>query len=189
MSEQRHLPWAWIVIALGDDNNWWVAETSDSTSSEDALSVMEPEQVRYVIESLEPYAPDGYKRDLFEEAFHAWRVESQLADGRLRLAPADDSFFDDTQLFALPDVPLDVREELEEKGNYPDFIDQLEQWRIRHLNRTHDYARPADELDMEDELRAIDQDRYACGMVAHVFDEIREILGWSPAEWSEDEPA
>ena len=39
--------------------------------------------------------------------------------------------------------------------------------------------------EMEDELRALDADRYFSDDTIHVFDELTEILDWSPAEWDD----
>jgi hypothetical protein len=83
--------------------------------------------------------------------------------------------------------PLDIEQELEENGSYPEFLEQLERWRVRHLNRTRHYAKDVDEFEMEDELRTADTDRYFSGEAAHVFEEIREILEWAPAEWDDSE--
>jgi hypothetical protein len=176
-----------MVVRLGDDQNWWVEEVSDDIYwGREALGVLDPQQVRYVTDALEKYRPDGYRRTQFQEAFQAWRVERQLEEGLLRLVPTDESFFDEgAQLFALPDAPLTLEDELEQSSRFLDFMEALEHLRIKHLNRTHHYAHDVDEFEMEDELRMVDADRYFAGDALHVFEEIREVLEWAPEEWED----
>ena len=38
---------------------------------------------------------------------------------------------------------------------------------------------------MQEELDALDRDRYIAAENIHCFDEINEMLQWSPAEWDE----
>ncbi len=104
-------------------------------------------------------------------------TESEVAEGRLRLAPAGESILGGVaDLFALPVV------EGESEGPYYDFLDALGAARIRRLNATHHYAQACTEDEMYDELDAVDSERYFSADEIHVFDEINEILQWSPAE-------
>jgi hypothetical protein len=178
----RELNWSWMIVSQDDDGNCWVEETSGGNLlGREQMSILSPEQVRHVTELLEKYRAHGFRRDQFESAFHVWKAEGQLSDGRWRLVPVEDSIYDGIgELFALPDVPLDLEEELEATGGYPDFLEQLEHLRIRHLNRTRQYVQDVDELELEDDLRVMDADRYFSGEAAHCFEEICEILEWSP---------
>ena|GEM_PF-919551 len=178
----RELNWNWIVVSQDDEGNCWVEETSDgSLLGREPMSILSPEQVRHVTEAMEKYRAHGFRRDRLESAFHAWKAEGQLSEGRWRLVPVEDSLYDGIgELFALPNVPLDLEEELGVAGGYPDFLEQLEQLRIRHLNRTRQYVQDVDELELEEDLRVMDADRYFGGEAAHCFEEICEILEWSP---------
>jgi len=40
-------------------------------------------------------------------------------------------------------------------------------------------------LEMQEELAALDRDRYVAAENIHCFEAINEILEWSPAEWDE----
>jgi hypothetical protein len=70
-------------------------------------------------------------------------------------------------------------------GPYYDFLEALSAARVRMLNATHHYAQPCTELEMFEELDGLDHDRYFSMESIHAFDEINEILQWSPAEWDE----
>jgi hypothetical protein len=178
----RELNWTWIIVSQDDDGNCWVEETSEGPQlGRNPLSILAPEQVRHIIQTLEQYREQGFRREQFEAAFHVWKAESELSDGRWRLVPAGVSVYEGIgEFFALPDLPLDLAEELEAKGGYPDFLEQLERLRVRRLNQVRHYAQDVDELEMEEQLRAMDADRYFSGEVAHCFEEITEILEWSP---------
>jgi len=96
-----------------------------------------------------------------------FQLESELDDDRLRLAPVDQGEFTaGEQLFALPLIDDD------ETGAYYDFIDAISAAHIRKLNATHDYVRDCTELEMQEELDALDRDRYVAAENIHCFDAI-----------------
>jgi len=129
---------------------------------------------------LDEYQPYGFQRHLLDDAFQLFQLESELDDDRLRLAPADEyEFGASAEVFALPLIND------EETGVYYDFLDTLSAARIRKLNATHSYARDCTELEMQEELAALDRDRYVASENIHCFEAINEILQWSPAEWDE----
>jgi hypothetical protein len=100
----------------------------------------------------------------------------------LRLRPARAAEEGGTQaLFAMPVIAS------EEESRYGDFVEALEGWRLRMLNKTHHYGRDVEDLDMEEELGAKANDRYFGGEAVHCYDEINDILSWQPAEWGESE--
>ena len=181
MTNGKPTPPKWIIVRLGGDLNWWLDEAStDVYWGEGARGVLDPRQVEYLVEMLEEYQPYGFQRQLLDDAFQLFQLESELDDDRLRLAPADQDEFDGGgQLFALPLVND------EETGVYYDFLDALSAARIRKLNATHHYARDCTELEMQEELAELDRDRYVSAENIHSFDAINEILQWSPAEWDE----
>ena len=168
-------------MRLGADMNWWLDETSaDIYWGERGRGVLDPRQVAYLAEMLGEDQPPGFHRRLLDAAFQLFQLESEVDEDRLRLAPVDqDEFSAGEQIFALPVI------EDEETGAYYDFLDALSAARIREVNATHDYARECTELEMQEELDALDRDRYIAAENIHCFDEINEILQWSPAEWDE----
>jgi len=181
MTTGKPTPPKWIIVQLGDDMNWWLAEaSSDVYSCEGARGLMDPRQVAYMVELLDEYQAHGYRRQLLSAAFQLFQVESELADDRLRLAPVDGNIFSSVdQLFALPLIGE------EGTGPYYDFLDTVTAARIRRLNATHHYAHACTDLEMQEELDALDRDRYFTSDDIHCFDEINEILHWSPAEWDD----
>ena len=178
MTTEKPTPPKWIIVRLGGDLNWWLAEaSSDVYSSESARGLLDPSQVAYLVEMLDEYQSHSYDRQLLNAAFQLFEVESELDDDRLRLAPVDGDVFGSTeQLFALPLVGD------EGTGPYYDFLDAITAARIRKLNTTHHYARPCTDLEMQEELDALDRDRYFTSEDIHCFN---EILQWSPVEWDE----
>jgi hypothetical protein len=184
MAPGKPTPPKWIVVRLGGDMNWWLDETSaDIYWGERGRGLLDPRQVACLAEALDEYAPYGFHRRLLDAAFQLFELESELDDDRLRLAPVDQGdFAAGEQLFALPLIDDD------ETGAYYDFIDAISAAHIRKLNATHDYVRDCTELEMQEELDALDRDRYIAAENIHCFDEINEILQWRPAEWEESGP-
>jgi hypothetical protein len=179
MTKPRPIPPNWIIARLGDDMNWWIAESSEDIYwGEAGRGLLDPRQVAYLSEALNEYRAYGLGCHLLDGAFQFFQLESELDDERVRLAPvaAEELGVAGEQFFALPVV------DDEETGAYYDLLDAISAARIRKLNATHHYARDCTELDMHEELDALDRDRYFSSENIHCFDQINEILQWSPAE-------
>jgi hypothetical protein len=171
----------WVVAALGEDFNWWLKETSAETVQDiEPRGILDPRQVAHLRQILEEYRQYGLRPEKLRNAFQMFALESEIAEGQARLAAIDQTFDgDEPDLFALPVCNEDGA------GAYEAFLDALSAAHIRKLNTTHHYARPCSTDEMDDELDALDSDRYFSAKVIHVFDEINEILEWSPAEWDD----
>lgn len=172
-----------LVVRLGEDFNWWISPAPEEPDSPLAdRSVLDPRQLRYVVEALAEYRQHGFDLKSFAKAFCFYALGSEVSDGLLQLEATDTGFADgETELFALPVIDDDG------DGPYFDFIDLLSDARIRRLNSTHHYTRACTLDEMQDELESIDHDRYFSTETMHVFDEINRILEWSPAEWDAPE--
>ena len=181
MTTRKPTPPNWIVVQLGADLNWWLAEASaDGYWSENSCGLLDPRQVASLVDILDEYEFHSCRRELLNGAFQLFQVESELADDRLRLAPVNDDISGSREhLFALPVIGEEAT------GPYYDFLDAITAARIRKLNAMHHYARACTDLEMQEELDALDRDRYIASEDIHCFDEINEILQWSPAEWDE----
>jgi len=182
MAKSKPTPPQWIIVRMGDDMNWWLQETSaDIFWGDGGRGVLDPRQVAHVAETLEGYRPFGFQRHVLNDAFQLFELESEIDDERLRLAPLNQDEFEagGGQIFALPVIEND------ESGAYYDFLDAISAARIRQLNATHEYIHDCTEAEMIEELDALDRDRYFTSESIHCFDEINEILEWSPAEWDE----
>ena len=96
----------WSIVRLGDDHNWWVAETSDPVRWDvDGLSIVDPRQVAHLIELVDPLRDYGFDQDLLAAAFFPFRIEKDLGAGKVRLKRVKESILDsDEKLFALADV-------------------------------------------------------------------------------------
>jgi hypothetical protein len=185
MAKPKPSPPKWIVARLGDDMNWWLAESSEDIYwGEAGRGLLDPCQVAYLFEALTQYQAHGLDWQLLDGAFQFFELESEVDDERVRLAAvaAHDTAIGGEQLFALPLI------EDEETGVYYDLLDSISAAHIRKLNATHHYACDCTESDMREELDALDRDRYFSSENIHCFEQINEILQWSPAEWDEAGP-
>ena len=172
----------WVVAKLGEDFNWWVTSTSAEGGDQmEPRGILDPRQVAHLVEVLHDYRRHGLHVEQVRSAFQMFALESEIAEGQARLRAVEESFGEDQELFALP--VLDGEEDGE--GAYGTFLDVLSTARIHLLNGTHQYARPCTVGEMEDDLVAVDSDRYFSAEVIHTFDEINEILEWSIDEWDE----
>jgi hypothetical protein len=170
-----------LVVHLSDDFNWWIAETNHELGANvHQRGVLDPRQVAHLVELLDKYEPYGVSRDQFAAAFQVYTAASELADDRLRLAKLDEPIHHTgEQLFALPLLTDDG------ESPYAQFLAALSAAHVRFLNTTHEFARACTELEMFEEIDALDSDRYFSEETIHTFDEINEIITWSPAEWDD----
>ena len=166
-----------ITARLGDDLNWWIESADGDTH---ARGVLDPRQVAHLVQALDEYRRFGYRPEQLAAAFHAYRIDAEISEGVIRLAATDQSLLEDVgELFALPVLGN------EEDGPYFELLDAASAARIRRLNATHHYAHNCTADEMTEELDALDSDRYFSEETIHAFNELNEILEWSPAEWDE----
>lgn len=169
-----------ITVRLADDFNWWIESTEEDTPAPHPRGMLDPRQVAHFIQALDEYRRDGYQPQQLAAAFRAYRIDSEISEGVLRLAATDQNLFEEgSEVFALPVI------DGEDGGAYYELLDAISAARIRKLNRTHHYARNCTADEMLEELNALDSDRYFSEETIHAFNEISEILEWSPAEWNE----
>ena len=175
----------WCIVRLGDDQNWWVAETSDPVRWDvDGLSIIDPRQVQHLIELVEPLRDYGFDQDIFEAAFIPFRIDKDLGNGKVRLKRMKESLFEsDEKLFALPDI-LD-----EENGPYADLLDHLTRCRVKMLNDLFNFESKLGVDEVEDEIREDQNSNFIQGQAVHTFDELTAILDYMPAGYDTDEEA
>ena len=173
----------WCIVRLGEDHNWWVTEVSDSVRWDaDGLSIIDPRQVAHLLELVEPLRDYGFDQDLLDAAFIAFRIEKDLGDGRVRLKRVKDSIVEsDEKLFALADI-LD-----EENGPYADLLDHLTRCRVKMLNDLFNFESKLTVDEVEDEIREEQNTNFIEGKAVHTFEEITDILEYTPAGWDADE--
>jgi len=173
----------WCVVRLGDDHNWWVAETSDPVRWDvDGLSIVDPRQLAHLIELVDPLRDYGFDQDMFEAAFIPFRIDKDLGEGKVRLKRMKESLFDsEEKLFVLADV-LD-----EENGPYADLLDHLTRCRVKMLNDIFKFESKLSVDEVEDEIREDQNTSFIQGKAVHTFEELTAILDYMPAGYDADE--
>ena len=175
----------WCIVRLGDDHNWWVAETSDPVRWDvDGLSIIDPRQLQHLIELVDSLRDYGFDQDLFEAAFIPFRIDKDLGNGKVRLKRTKESLFEsEEKLFALPDI-LD-----EENGPSADLIDHLTRCRVKMLNDLFNFESKLSVDEVEDEIREDQNSSFIQGKAVHTFEECTTILDYMPAGYDADEEA
>jgi len=175
----------WCVIRLGEDHNWWVAETSDPVRWDvDGLSIVDPRQVDHLIELVDPLRDYGFDQDVFEAAFIPFRIEKDMGGGKVRLKRVKDSLFESEEsLFALADL-LD-----EENGPYADLLDHLTRCRVKMLNDLIEFEAKLTVDEVEDEIREAQNANFIEGIAIHTFNELNSILDFMPAGYESEDDA
>ncbi|ACB75771.1 hypothetical protein [Opitutus terrae] len=173
----------WCIVRLGEDHNWWVAETSDPVRWDvDGLSIIDPRQLAHLIDLVDPLRDYGFDQDVMERAFILFRIERDLGSGKVRLKRTKESLFEsDEKLFALPDI-LD-----EENGPYADLLDHLTRCRVKMLNDLFEFESKLTLDEVEDELREDQNSHFIEGKAVHSFEELTAILDFMPAGYESDE--
>lgn len=175
----------WCIVRLGDDHNWWVAETSDPVRWDvDGLSIVDPRQVAHLVELVDPLRDYGFDQDMLAAAFISFRIEKDLGSGKVRLKRVKESLFDsEEKLFALADV-LD-----EQNGPYADLLDHLTRCRVKMLNDLFKFESKLSVDEVEDEIREDQNSHFIEGKAIHTFEELTAILDYMPAGYDADEEA
>jgi hypothetical protein len=175
----------WSIVRLGDDHNWWVAETSDPVRWDvDGLSIIDPRQLAHLIELVDALRDYGFDQDIFEGAFIPFRIDKDLGNGRVRLKRVKESLFDsEEKLFTLPDI-LD-----EENGPYADLLDHITRCRVKMLNDLFKFESKLSVDEVEDEIREDQNSNFIQGKAVHAFEELTAILDYMPAGYDTDDEA
>jgi hypothetical protein len=175
----------WCIVRLGDDHNWWVAETSDPVRWDvDGLSIVDPRQISHLVDLVDALRDYGFNQDIFASAFILFRIEKDLGNGKVRLKRTKESLFDsEEKLFALADV-LD-----EENGPYADLLDHLTRCRVKMLNDLFNFESKLSVDEVEDEIREEQNTHFIEGKAIHTFEELTAILDYMPAGYDADDEA
>jgi hypothetical protein len=173
---------SWCIVRLGEDMNWWVKETSDPVHWDaDALSMIDPRQVTYLLELCEPLRDYGFDLDVFDNAFYTFRVDKEMDEGLIRLSRYRDSILGtDEKLFGLPDL-LD-----EDKSPYAELLDEMMRCRVKLLNETIEFEQPLTVDEVEEFLNDRAGVDYAEGRALHIFNEMLTILEYVPDGYEDE---
>jgi len=166
----------WCIARLGSDLNWWVSEISDDIHWDvDGLGIIDPRQIGYITDLLEPLQEYQLDPQLFENAFFGFSIDKELEEGFVRLVRTKGSLLEnDEPLFALPDV-ID-----EEKGPYADFINHVTRLRVKMLNDLIEFSQKLTIEELEEEIREQQNSDLLEGRATHFFQEITSILEYVP---------
>lgn len=166
----------WLKVRIGEDYNWWVAETSDPVHWDvDGLSIIDPRQKAHIVDLLDALREYGFDIEVFESAFYAFRITRKLPDNLVELTRVSESFLESEEdVFLLPDI-LD-----EEKSPYADFLDQITRLRVKMLNSLIDFAESLEIDEIEEQIREQQNAEYMEGKSIHVFNEVTAILEFIP---------
>lgn len=174
----------WCKVRLGKDLNWWVTETSDNVNWDiDGLSVIDPRQATYILDTLESLRPYGLDDSIVEKAFITFSIDSRIGKDGIKLVRSNESVFEaeEQQLFLLPDT-LD-----EERSPYAEFLDHITKMQVKMLNDTFHFEQDVEIEDLEEQIREKYSNDYMDGRAIHVFLEILDILEYVPAGYSLDD--
>lgn len=179
---------AWCIVHLGNDGNWWIKEVSEDRNWDFEIpSLLSPAQIQKVLRQskaeLEPY---GISADDWNTAFYRFRIDKRLNDGCVRLvrtverlkneeSPKASEENKEEPLFAFPN-------EVEEDCHpYVDFLDKLIKARTALLNDRINFVQKLSADEVKEMLDDTHRSLYFEGASLHVFREISDILNYVPS--------
>jgi hypothetical protein len=173
----------WCIVLLGDDLNWWVHEASDEVHCDAGNGgVLDPKQVEHMVDMLAQLRQYGLKDEVVANAFTTYSIDKEMPKEMLRICETKDNIFNPREpLFCLPNVVDD------QEGPYLEFIDHIMALRVKLLNASLDFQEPLNLEEIEDILKAEQQERYISGIKIHAFDEIMSVLDYVPLGYSLDD--
>ncbi|MDR3316715.1 MAG: hypothetical protein LBS68_01385 [Puniceicoccales bacterium] len=174
----------WCVVVLDANFNWWVEESNwiPEYVDEDDISILDPRQIEYVFDLLEPLREFGLQCSVVERAFLLFTIDRDLGDGRIRLLEVQEKIGEsEEKLFALPNIFNEAY------GGYAEFLDHISFLRIKYLNSVHRFTQQLTVAELEEEVRE------SAGVAAgegsmHLFQEVAGILEYCPAGFSDEDP-
>ncbi len=156
--------------------------SNDSHWSIDKLSIIDPKQMRHIIDSIDIFQDYGLQYEIFESAFFKFKIDKKVGKNLIRLVQAQDSLLESEEmLFALPKI-VD-----EESGPYIDFLNHITKLRVKFLNDVIENESKFTIEEIEEEIRENLADHYIEGKVIRAFDEISDILEYVPSGYEIDE--
>ncbi|MDR1367014.1 MAG: hypothetical protein LBJ13_03885 [Puniceicoccales bacterium] len=166
----------WCIVKLMNDYKWWLEKVNNDTHTDtDYVGVIDPRQFEHLAELTSPLSDYGLRNELVEGAFLKLRIAAELPDSRVKLEfiPTKTHSAEEP-LFLLPNVIAD------NEGPYAEFIDHIIRLRVKLLNDSADSKATINVEEIEETLRERYQEKYIEGNSIHVFDEIVDILEYTP---------
>jgi hypothetical protein len=167
----------WCIIKLRNDCKWWVEKMSnDMNIDADYAGIIDPRQFEHIIELASSLAEYGLRNEMIENAFLKFSILAELPGNQVKIMfTATKALSSEEPLFLLPNIMGD------NEGPYVEFIDHIIRLRIKLLNDLIDFKVPIDGEEIEESMREKYQEKYVEGNNVHIFDEIVDILEYTPA--------
>jgi len=168
----------WCTIRLKKDTSrWWVKENSDPKHYDpDGLGILDPHQLPWVLDNLDPLREYGLSNEILEAAFVPFQIHSIEKDETVRLARVAEHILDSEELlFALPNIKDG------EKGSYADFLEHITRLRVKFINDTIKLEQKLTIEDVDEQLGDMRNQALIEGRDIHPFEEITDILEFVPA--------
>ncbi|MDR3317212.1 MAG: hypothetical protein LBS71_00175 [Puniceicoccales bacterium] len=168
----------WCIVRLKDDFKWWLEKMSNDMSIDaDYSGIIDPRQFEHIIELATPLMEYGLRNEIIENAFLKFRILSELPGNQVKLEfTTAKAMSSEEPLFLLPNIIANS----EDEGPYTEFIDHIIRLRIKLLNDLIDFKTPINSEEIEEVMREKYQEKYIEGNKIHIFDEIVDILEYTP---------
>ncbi|MDR1906771.1 MAG: hypothetical protein LBQ03_00935 [Puniceicoccales bacterium] len=166
----------WCIARLKNDYKWWLEKVSnDMHIDADYAGIIDPRQFEHLIELTSPLFDYGLRNEIMEGAFLKFRILAELPNNQVKLEfTPTKTHSSEEPLFLLPNSVAD------NDGPYAEFIDHIIRLRVKLLNDSIDFKVPINTEEIEEIIREKYQERYVEGGNIHVFDEIVDILEYTP---------
>ena len=148
----------------------------DHSPDGESVGVIDPRQFEYMIELMSPLMEYGLHNEIIENAFMKYRIVMELPENRVKVEHTTTKVMTSGEpLFLMPNVVAD------NDGPYGEFIHSMIRSRMKLLNESNEFKGPIDVEEIEESIREKAQEQHTGGSVLHIFDEIVDILEYTPA--------
>ncbi|MDR1303507.1 MAG: hypothetical protein LBJ81_02705 [Puniceicoccales bacterium] len=167
----------WCIVKLRDDYKWWVEKMSNDVNVDaDYAGIIDPRQFEHIIELASPLTEYGLRNEIIENAFLKFRIQSELSGNQAKINfTTAKALSSEEPLFLLPNIIGD------NEGPYVEFIDHIIRLRIKLLNDLIDFKVAINAEEIEESMREKYQEKYIDGNNVHIFDEVVDILEYTPS--------
>lgn len=167
----------WCTVRFDDaTSKWWVKETSDPRHYDpDGLGILDPRQLPWVLDLLDPLREYGLSNEIIEAAFVPFQIQSADKDGVVRLARVAEHILEsEEQLFGLPNVKDG------DKGAFADFLEHIMRLRVKFLNDNIKLDTKLTYEDIDERLGDLRNQALIESRNIHPLDEITDIIDFVP---------
>jgi hypothetical protein len=167
----------WCTVKFDSKTSkWWLKETSDPRHYDpDGLGILDPRQLPWVLDQLDPLREYGLSNEIIEAAFVPFQIQSVDKDETVRLARVAEHILESEEhLFGLPNVKDG------DKGAYADFLEHIMRLRVKFLNDNIKLEQKLSYEDLDEHVGDLRNQALIEGRDIHPLDEINVILDFVP---------